>query len=399
MNTVTKKITAFNSNRNAELVKIKYGFISNDVFRFYRGTCHLFYEALAKNQYWKDGTHCWITGDLHLENFGTYKGDNRVVYFDMNDFDEALLAPATWEIARLLTSIHLAAKVLGFNEQLSDSLCHTYINAYVDVLLTGKPVVIEKETATGLLETFLKQVQQRQQKQFIQSKIVSTASGWKILTDKKKMLPCPAENQQQVTEALNKWLRMHRPEQSLHVKHVCYRIAGTGSVGIQRYAALVEDKTLGRLHLIDIKEATPSSLLPYCSYRQPKWNSNAERIVTLQKRVQHVSPAFLHTLIINNSSFVVKELQPTQDRMDLALCKGKKNRLAGILITMAQVTASGQLRSGGRQKSSIADDMIAFATDHPKWKQPVLDYAKKYAKQVVKDYTNYTFDYKAGKVV
>jgi len=398
MNIVTKKIIAFNSSRDPELVKIKYGLISTDVFRFYRGTCHLFYEALAKNTGWRDDTKCWITGDLHLENFGTYKGDNRVVYFDMNDFDEALLAPASWEVCRLLTSIHLAAHVLGFNQQLAESLCHIYIDAYINVLLTGKPVVIEKETATGLLETFLKQVQQRQQKQFIQSKIVYTGGQWKILADKKKMLPCPAEQQQQVATALNNWLHTHLPQQQLTVKHVCYRIAGTGSVGIQRYAALVEDKTLGRFHLIDVKEATPSSLMRYTVYKQPKWNNEAERIVTLQKRVQHVSPAFLHTLIINKTSFVVKELQPSQDRMDLALCKGKKNRLAGILITMAQVTASGQLRSGGRQKSSIADDMIAFANNSLQWKKPLLDYAKKYAGQTMKDHTNYTADYKAGKV-
>ena len=38
---------------------------------------------------------CWICGDLHIENFGSYKGDNRLVYFDLNDFDESILAPVS----------------------------------------------------------------------------------------------------------------------------------------------------------------------------------------------------------------------------------------------------------------------------------------------------------------
>ncbi len=28
----------------------------------------------------------WICGDLHLENFGSYKANNKLVYFDLNDF-------------------------------------------------------------------------------------------------------------------------------------------------------------------------------------------------------------------------------------------------------------------------------------------------------------------------
>jgi len=399
MNKVTKKILAFNSNRNAEIVKIKYGFISQDVFRFYRGTCHLFYEDLAKKVRWKDDTKCCITGDLHLENFGTYKGDNRVVYFDMNDFDEALMAPATWEISRLLTSVYLAGHILQFSEKLAEELCHIYTTAYINVLENGKPIVIEKETATGLLEFFLERVQHRQQKEFIRSRIEKKNGHWKIIVDKEKTLPCMTDEKEKVAVALNDWLKKHLPGKKLQVQDVCYRIAGTGSVGIERYAALVYEKAKNRFHLVDIKEAAPSSLLPYSVYKQPAWQTEADRVVTLQKMVQHVSPAFLHTIYFGNKSFVVKELQPTQDRMDLALCKGKKNNLSDILVTMAEVTASGQLRSGGRQGSSITDDLLHFAANCEAWKKPLLQYAKKYAKQVVADYNSYKKDFEKGLVV
>ena len=31
-----------------------------------------------------------FAGDAQVDNFGSYRGDNGLVYFDVNDFDEAL---------------------------------------------------------------------------------------------------------------------------------------------------------------------------------------------------------------------------------------------------------------------------------------------------------------------
>ncbi len=75
------------------MVQIKYKLMTENMFRFFRGTCHLFYEDLSKTNTIPPAPLTWICGDLHLENFGSYKGDNRLVYFDLNDFDESILAP------------------------------------------------------------------------------------------------------------------------------------------------------------------------------------------------------------------------------------------------------------------------------------------------------------------
>jgi uncharacterized protein (DUF2252 family) len=398
MNTVTEKILAFNKDRVPELVKLKYNFISQDVFRFYRGTCHLFYEDLSKKINWEDKTKCWITGDLHLENFGTYKGDNRVVYFDMNDFDESLLAPSTWELSRLLTSIHLAAIVLGFGEDLADKLAVDYTSQFINVLRTGKSLVVEKETAEGLLKQLIKQVQNRSQKEFVLSRIEIDNKKPKLILNEKILKFKKGADRTKVVDTFQNWMDKHLGEKKYSILDIAYRIAGTGSVGVKRYVLLLHETENGRLHLADLKEAKPSSLKPYSVYEQPVWKSEAERVITLQKRVQHVAPAFLHPLIVGKTPFVAKQLQPSQDRMDLALCKGKKGKLSGILCTMADANASGQLRSSGRQGSSTADELISFATNYKAWKNKVLAYAKQYAKQVVQDYTAYKADYDKGLV-
>src|SRR5579863_614553 len=102
---VVKRIQTFNKGRLPDMLDLKYQAMRTNVFAFYRGTCHLFYQDWPTDTPLNHAPATWICGDLHLENFGSYKGDNRLVYFDMNDFDEAVLASANWEISRMLTSI------------------------------------------------------------------------------------------------------------------------------------------------------------------------------------------------------------------------------------------------------------------------------------------------------
>ena len=59
---------------------MKYRAMQENMFRFLRGTNHIFYEDLAADAQLPSGPMVWICGDLHLENFGTFRGDNGLVY-------------------------------------------------------------------------------------------------------------------------------------------------------------------------------------------------------------------------------------------------------------------------------------------------------------------------------
>ncbi|MGH9847817.1 MAG: DUF2252 family protein [Blastocatellia bacterium] len=104
-NHVVARIQQFNEGRNPRLLQLKYRAMQTDAFVFLRGACHLFYEDWPQAAPLNDAPLVWSCGDLHLENFGSYQGENRLVYFDINDFDEAVLAPCTWDLARFLTSV------------------------------------------------------------------------------------------------------------------------------------------------------------------------------------------------------------------------------------------------------------------------------------------------------
>jgi len=148
---VTERIRAFNHNREPERLTLKYHAMRGSALAFFRGTCHLFYEDWPPDSPLNDAPLAWISGDLHIENFGSFRGDNRLVYFDINDFDEAVLAPATWEVARLLTSIHLAAQGAGLGPRVAKGLCGRFLARYreLDTVHTGAGGNVKRLTVFG----------------------------------------------------------------------------------------------------------------------------------------------------------------------------------------------------------------------------------------------------------
>ena len=63
---IAERIYEFNKNRPQELVQIKYEAMCENMFRFFRGTCHLFYEDLQHSGGLPYSPPAWICGDLHL---------------------------------------------------------------------------------------------------------------------------------------------------------------------------------------------------------------------------------------------------------------------------------------------------------------------------------------------
>src|SRR5215469_11479411 len=164
---VVETIRDFNAGREPERLARKYTAMRTDPFVFLRGTCHLFYARLPQAKALVKAPPTWVCGDLHLENFGSYKGDNRQVYFDLNDFDEAALAPCSWEVIRLLTSIHLAAGSLKLKREQADHLVSSYLDAYAEALRHGKARWIERETAEGLVGDLLNGLRGRLRPHFL----------------------------------------------------------------------------------------------------------------------------------------------------------------------------------------------------------------------------------------
>jgi len=142
MSKLSDRLIAFNKDLLPDMVQLKYEAMTENAFRFYRGTCHLFYQDLANAEALPLSPLVWICGDLHIENFGSYKGDNKLVYFDLNDFDEALLAPASYELARMVTSIFIAFESLDIGPEKALKMARLFVKTYCATLAKGKSISI-----------------------------------------------------------------------------------------------------------------------------------------------------------------------------------------------------------------------------------------------------------------
>ena len=390
MNNVVTRIQEFNQGRDPALLQLKYQAMAENAFVFLRGTCHLFYQDLPLEGIFKTSPPVWCCGDLHLQNFGTFKGDDRLVYFDINDFDESVLAPCTWDVARLLTSIIVAAHTLHISEEDAQQLCLCFLQTYTAELKTGKDRTVHGESATGMVKDLLEKLKTRKRKDFLDDRTLLQTQQRQLKLIEGKTTPATDAEKNAVTELIDRFAQPKPNPEFYRVLDVAHRIAGTGSLGLDRYVILVEGNgSPNSNYLLDLKASRSSSLQAYTPSPQPTWKTQAERITSIQFRFQESSPALLSPLTLNGKSFVLRELQPTADRVKLEDGEGKIKRLTKVINTMAQVTAWGELRSSGRQGSAIADDLIAFAESASEWHNPLLDYSREYAAQVERDYQTF----------
>jgi len=392
---ICQRIQKFNSNpeRDQELLQLKYKKMKENPFVFLRGSCHLFYEDWPSNSPLNQAPLSWICGDLHLENFGSYKGDNRLTYFDVNDFDESVLAPCTFDVTRLITSLFLAVDEIKSFSADPLALATLFLNSYTTGLGNGKARWIERDTAEGLVEVLLNEVQDKKRAKFLDKKApVNNENVRKIEIKQDKTRPVTSSTFNDVKTALQKFAESQEHPEFFELIDIVWRIAGTGSLGLKRYLVLVEGKgSPDDNYLLDLKQSIPPSLTTFISYfSQSRWNNESQRIIANQKKMQAIAPALLHSLEINGEFFVMREYQPTEDKIDLTSSDLNLDQqsLEKLMTTLGNIVAWSHLRSSGRNGSANAEALVDFAQDNW-WHQEILNYADSYSQTVRADHQQF----------
>jgi len=157
-------------------------------------------------------------GDLHVENFGTWRDSEGRLIWGVNDFDEASTIAYTNDLTRLATSAHLACQEKQLRVALGDA-CEAILEGYARHLeRKGEPFVLDDRHV--------------KLRAMAQSDLRAPGPFWEKLhglPTLKKGIPASA------IEALEPML----PEVGLRYR-VAHRVAGLGSLGHERYVALAE---------------------------------------------------------------------------------------------------------------------------------------------------------------
>jgi len=397
-NNAVDRICSYNEGRIPAMRAIKYRNMRADEFAFFRGTSHLFYEDWPAGNTLDDAPFSWVCGDLHLENFGTYKGADRLVYFDVNDFDDAALAQCTWDVTRLATSLMVASNAHKLPIDTADHLCLILLKAYFSTLAKGIIQTMDRSNAEGLIKKLMHTLKDRKRIDFLDQNSRKVYTIRKFKLKENRLLQVSETEYKYVTDIVTRLGRIKKYPEFYKIHDIAFRVAGTGSLGINRYAVLVEGRGFPEDNFIlDIKEVRHSALEPYLAKPQSNWTSEAERATTIQKFFQAAPAALLTTVKNGEHSFLVRELQPVQDRINFRDWSDNISQIEHSCVMLANIVGWGQLRCAGLQGSSPIDELIQFGKKTEVITE-ILSYSQRYSQQVHHDFKMFAKAYDDGKL-
>jgi hypothetical protein len=129
---------------NAEDLASKHDQMKADAFRFFRGTYYRWTQHWHKaGKPWADVPIVPSIGDLHLENYGTWRDIESRLCWGINDFDEADMLPYTQDLVRLASSLRFAIDA-GLKTKMKPA-CDAILAGYTATLTQrGDALVLEE---------------------------------------------------------------------------------------------------------------------------------------------------------------------------------------------------------------------------------------------------------------
>jgi uncharacterized protein (DUF2252 family) len=309
------------------------------------------------------------------------------VYFDLNDFDESILAGPEPEIARFLTSIIIAAGQMKVAAITLNKTLFDIMSVYREVIGRGKAFMMEERVAQGHFKKYFENLGTLDRKEFIDKRTYKDNGALLLKTDTLRYLPLDGKAKSKVHNAFDK-LIMKSKMNHLVFEDASFRIAGTGSIGVERYCVLCFSKKHGKHYLLDVKEARPSSYSTLLKIKQPKFKNHAERVVHAQNMMQFISPDYFTNVSIGAKWFLVKELQPKEDRMALEDFDGDFGKLSEVAMEMAKLMAYAHIRSSGHMGASTADDLKRLASKKH-WATDIVEISGELARSNRKYYNEF----------
>ncbi len=288
-------------------------------------------------------------GDLHVENFGTWRDAEGRLVWGVNDFDEADELPFASDLLRLgvsaLIALHAGGRRFGPRRTALAILegYHEGIKGH------GQPFVLEERhpALRAIAEERLK----------------DATKFWKKLQSLETVESPPPKPARRLLEELS-------PDGVRGTRVVC-RIAGLGSLGRRRFTAVGE--LAGGLIAREVKE-----LVPAASAWASDPRSRSIRYSTVLGRAVRCPDPFL----ICRKRWVGRRLSPSNGRIELAYVS-RRGDIGSVLHSMGAETANIHLGGLGRKRLLAALQRIkgskfvvalkglegAIVTDWERWRE------------------------------
>jgi hypothetical protein len=258
-------------------------------------------------------------GDLHVENFGTWRDTEGRLVWGVNDFDEVANMPYAVDLVRLVTSAIVAKHVNGLAIDASGGAT-AVLEGYVESLEAGgKPFILE-ESHPGLREMALGA--ERDPTHF-----------WPKLTKAAPVTP---------PKGIQRLLQRSLPDKAGDIAF-SHRIAGVGSLGRPRYVATAHCN--GGLVAREAKAWLPSAW----GWAKGRPKERAFSVRLLKHSIRQPDPYY-----VVEGGCVVRRIGPHCGRIELAQFPKKRDERL-ILRDMGRETANLHLATSDQRKTVLRD--------------------------------------------
>ena len=337
-------------------VAAKHAAMRAGMFPFLRGTFYRWAER------WRSvvgaasrGPRVFSVGDLHVDNFGTWRDVEGRLIWGVNDFDEAWSLPYTNDLIRLATSALVAVDA----RELEVAPKHG-----VAVILRGYRAALAHHG-----RAFVFAERHNAMREMAVHRLHDPQAYWKKLDALPSAHP-PAS----VAAALERAL----PERGLEKRFV-HRLAGIGSLGRQRFLVLAEWRG-GRVAR-EAKALRPSA----CALIEAAPATKIEQATVLRRRVWTTSRAGVRCpdpYVSFSGSWLIRRLAPDCSRIPLNLLPRKRDA-ERLLHAMGWEAANVHLGSARGSAAVLEQDL------RRRPKRWLYEAAMRMADDVAKDWTEW----------
>jgi uncharacterized protein (DUF2252 family) len=418
-----------NATREADLVPVRHGRMLVSPFTFYRGAAKIMASDLKDTP--TAGLEVQLCGDAHLSNFGVFASPERVLLFDLNDFDETLPGPFEYDVKRMAASFTIAARNNGFAKTDARAATLASVTAYREAMgefaqmgtldtwyahLSEEELLKAIKQASRALGKAGKADRKRAEKAAEKahtrdslqalSKLAEVVDGrYRIVSQPpivvplRDLAPSTGRSVEEMEGLIHEQFRAYRRTlqddrrrllERFELVDMARKVVGVGSVGTRAFIILLQGRDQGDPLFLQVKEATASVLedhLPKSRYRQP-----GERVVQGQRMMQAASDIFLgwtkgaeadrylywRQLRDMKGSAVVEALDPI------------------ALTFYAGVCGRTLARAHARSGDPVA--LAAYLGKKDWFDQSITDFSERYADQNEKDYQSLAEAVRTGRL-
>lgn len=404
-------IQASNKGRVPELIPLRMERMAESPFTFLRGAAVVMAWDLAHTP--SMGLNVVIDGDCHVNNFGLFGTPQGEVVLDLNDFDEATIAPWEWDLKRLAASINLSGRDNGLSRSERRRAAISCSEGYRWSLERLQGISImdlwQRHTAPGRLAD--RQIKPDKKSVAIIRKSIARArasnndsllktaaerdvSGrWRLRLEPPITTLIHDAEKHKVIEALHGYIATLAPERAFmirryHVVDIVHRVVGVGSVGLRAYMILLIGNGDTDALFLQMKEAAEPAHAQYLPVLPEAYKHQGQRVVYGQRLLQAAGDPMLGWTTMEGRPFYVRQMKNLKGAIPTEWLSGTPfNFFAwgyGALLARAHARVGDAAVIGGYcGKSGVLDEAIA-------------DWAEAYGEQTLLDHA--AFAAAAGRV-